>query len=105
MPTIAREVQYKIVSETSIRGRDKLFETLGYSYTVENRHSVTTTWRCSVRNKSMQCPAAVRELASEFARGLREHTHPPQPGSDIAASIACIAKEKAQANPFQFCEA
>ena len=49
----------------------------------------------------MQCTATVRELASEFSRGLREHTHLPQPGSDIAASIACIAKEKAQANPFQ----
>ena len=33
--TTVHEVQYKIVSETSIRGRDKLFDTPGYSYTAK----------------------------------------------------------------------
>jgi hypothetical protein len=101
MPAIVHEVEYKIVSETSIRGKDKLFDTLGYSYTVKKRYSASTTWRCSVRNKSMQCPATVREFGGEFSPGLRDHIHPPLPGSDIAASIACIAKEKAQENPHQ----
>jgi len=49
----------------------------------------------------MPCPATVRELASEFSQGLREHIQPPQPGSDIAASTACIVKEKAREKPFQ----
>ena len=41
----AHIVTYKIVEDTSIRGRDKLFDSVGYSYTLKRRNCQSTTWR------------------------------------------------------------
>ena len=53
------EVTCKIVDESSIRGKTKLFDSVDYSYTIRRQTSQSTTWRCSIRTKSVNCPATI----------------------------------------------
>ena len=94
------EVTYKIVDESSIRGKTKLFDSLGYSYTIKRRTSQSTTWRCSIQTKSVNCPATIREVGQSFLAGPRQHIHQPNPGSSVAASITAICKSTAKDQPF-----
>ena len=64
-------VTYKIVKETSIRGRDILCDSVGYSYTVKRCNTNSSSWRCSVRNKSCTCPASLRQEGAVYFPGGR----------------------------------
>ena len=46
------DVTYRIVSASSNRGGDKLFDSDGYAYTVKRRNRDTVAWRCTVWNKN-----------------------------------------------------
>ena len=89
VPTIAHEVQHKIVSETSIRGRDKLFGTLRYSYTVKKK---VQRFYHMLSPQLLQCMS----LEVNFHEIYGITSIHPQPGSDIAASNPCIAKESSR---------
>ena len=98
----ANVVNYKIVNETSIRGRDKLFDTVGYSYTVKRRtRQCSTTWRCTLRSKTVNCPANIRQEGVTFWPGPREHVHQPSLGQDIVAAISHVSKKQADEHPFR----
>ena len=99
--TGAHVVTYQIVEDTSIRGKDKLFDSVGYSYTVKRRNGQSTTWRCSQRSKAINCGATVRQVGDLYLPGPRDHIHPPVPGSDTAAAIVHVSKVIAQENPFK----
>ena len=43
----AHMVTYKIVEDTSIHGKDKLSDYVGYSYIMKRRSGQSTTWRGS----------------------------------------------------------
>jgi len=67
--TTPHEVQYKIVSNTLIRGRDKLFDSFGYSYTVKKGtvfqlHGVTqsATKACSALLQCMSLAVNVHKV-------------------------------------------
>ena len=92
---------YQIVTGTSTRGKDKAYDSVGYSYTIKRRTAKSTTWRCSYRSSKINCPATVREVGGDWISGAREHVHQPTPGACVAASIATIAKDTAKENPFQ----
>ena len=92
---------YHIVKETSIRGMNKLFDSVGYSYTVKRRNGHCTTWRCSLRSKTVNYPATVRQEEGVFLPGPREHIHQPNLGAAIVASITHECKSKADAHPFK----
>ena len=91
---------YQVVTETSTQGKDKVFDSKGYSYTLKRRTNVSSTWRCSYRSSKINCPATVRETGDEWIPG-RDHTHEPTPGGSVAASIIATAKIQAKNNPFQ----
>ena len=97
----ANVVNYKIVNETSIRGRDKLFDTVGYSYTVKRRTRQCSTWRCTLRSKTVNCPATIRQEGVTFLPGPREHVHQPSLGQDIVAAISHVSKKQADEHPFR----
>ena len=73
---------------------------MGYSYTIKRRTSQSTTWRCSIRTKSVNCPATIRQVGQSFLAGPRQHIHQPNPGSSIAASITAVCKSTAKDQPF-----
>ena len=74
----ANMVTYTIVEDTSLRGKDKLFDSLGYSYTMKRCNGQSTTWRCSQRSKNTNCGATVRQTGDLYIPGSCEHIHPPR---------------------------
>ena len=50
----------------------------------------TATWRCTKRNKRLNCKATVRQTADKFALGPIEHIHGPEIG--LATSLKIKAK-------------
>ena len=99
MIDVSCSLQYEIVFERQVRGKPKLVDTCGYSYTLKYEGSDFTTWTCSVRNKNVTCRASVRQYGDEFWRnstGHSHHTHPPVPVTDVAHRVS--AKVKAAAH-------
>ena len=52
-----RPVQYTIVSTGTQRERSRLHDSLGYMYTVKRKTPRGAYWWCSVRGKTVRCPA------------------------------------------------
>ena len=75
-----QEVKYFIISVSSNHGRDKLANSLGFSYTVKDIKGSTTSWRCTIHNKQVTCRATVHQVSDIFLRGPQPHLHPTQPG-------------------------
>ena len=94
-------VQYEIVESSTQRGRKKLVDGSGYSYTVKRRYSEENAfWMCTVRNKTTSCLATVRQHGMVFTTGPT-HCHQPIVGTDTAAKITRDVKEKAMNNYYQ----
>ncbi|KAK2168929.1 hypothetical protein LSH36_13g15044 [Paralvinella palmiformis] len=78
---------YDIVSDTPIRGRDKLSDGVGYFYTVKRRTPRCTTWRCTLRSKTVNCAATVRPTGHNFVCVPREHVHQPSLGAELSQQL------------------
>ena len=59
-------VTYEIVENTSKRGRRKLKDSQGYSYTLQERRGLVTDWKCSIRPKVNPCRATVGQRGEQF---------------------------------------
>ena len=59
-------VTYEIVENTSKRGRPKLKDSQGYSYTLQGRRGLVTDWQCSIRPKVNPCRATVGQRGDQF---------------------------------------
>ena len=94
-------VTYEIIEEGTQKGKNKLADSEGYTYTVkERRENGNKVWTCSVRNKSVWCKARVTEKPDGFSRGSIPHIHPPQLGAATAARISMAAKKMAASEVF-----
>ena len=101
-PTGPIHLSYQVVQQSSIMGKDKLFNNVGYSYTLKRRAANSKLWRCSVRNKKLICPAAVKQVGeNEFTPNSMEHQHPPKHGAKESAIIAIKSKTAAESKPFE----
>ena len=80
-------VTYEIVENSSKRGRPKLIESQGYSYTLQRRRGLVTEWQCSIRPKVNPCRATVRQRGDQFQCGNHVHNHQAQVGALTAAKI------------------
>ncbi|XP_074658278.1 uncharacterized protein LOC141911197 isoform X2 [Tubulanus polymorphus] len=94
------EITYTKVSSSSQRGQDKLFDSLGFSYTKKRATNSTVHWRCSVRNKLINCKASSIQNATEYSR-LSEHNHPPGASVAVAARISTEVKKRVKENVFR----
>ena len=95
-----QDLQYEIVEASSKRGKRKLVDNCGYSYTWKYDGKGFTTWTCSVRNGTVTCRASVRQEGAHFERLASDHTHPPVPGTDVAHRLIAKVKGAAAANVF-----
>lgn len=57
-------------------------------------------WRCSVRNKKVNCLATVKQIGDTFQAGPKAHIHTSVLGGAIAAKIEKEIKTKAKDNLF-----
>ena len=68
-----------------VHDRDKLADSLGYSYGVKEQNDRHTIWRCSVHNKKTYCLATVWQEGDNSTHGPHPHLHPAEPG--VATTI------------------
>ena len=94
-------VTYEVIKDGSQKGKEKLADNEGYTYTVKaKRANGNRVWTCSVRNKSMWCKASVLEKAGSFTQGSQPHIHSAQLGAATAARISTAVKKIAATKIF-----
>jgi len=91
---------YEVVDEGSQKGKQKLVDSDGYTYTVKRKGTNGTEWTCSVRNKNVHCRATVRQSGDTFVRGPQPHIHDSVLGADIATKLKVAVKQTAAAEVF-----
>ena len=92
---------YQVIPGASRRGKDRLADSLGYTYTHRRTTKTAVHWRCSVRNKVMQCTASIKQEGSCFTPGLSEHCHPPVLGASLASQASVLVKQIASQDVFR----
>ncbi|XP_055959191.1 uncharacterized protein LOC126832014 isoform X1 [Patella vulgata] len=92
-------VVYTQVEAGTSRGKSKLFDNQGFSYTIKTEKK-TTIWRCSKRSGPTRCPATVIQDGDTYQPGLKNHLHPAEPGIQTATKIKVTAKHEAKGNVF-----
>ena len=95
------ELTYRIVEEGTTRRRQKLIDSLGYSYNVKEKGKYTTYWQCTVRPKGNYCHATVKETDGDFVAGQQSHNHQAEVGVFMAAQITTSVKRKGMDNLFK----
>ncbi|KAH3853447.1 hypothetical protein DPMN_095971 [Dreissena polymorpha] len=94
-------ITYEIVESGTKRGAAKLISSDGYSYTKGVTSGERQFWRCSVRNKTVKCPASVKQYRDMFTSGVAGHVHPQDPGATKKMKIAKKVKELARERVFE----
>ncbi|KAK3880427.1 hypothetical protein Pcinc_015110 [Petrolisthes cinctipes] len=56
---LVENITYEKVCASSQRGKQKLMDSRGYSYTFKRETNVGVHWRCAVRNKTVNCSLSV----------------------------------------------
>ena len=83
------EIVYRLLPQASQRGKPKLVDTAGYTYTSQEGAKVLP-WHCSKGPKC--CPATVKMIDGEHWP-MKTHTHEPDPGADMASIIGEEARK------------
>ena len=92
---------YHIEENCSNKGKPKLFDSLGYEYTLHRSTSAHITWRCAIRNKKIKCRVLIKQKKSKFIRPPNQnHCHQPKIGAKAAATVIKNSKLKAAKAPF-----
>ncbi|KAK3108588.1 hypothetical protein FSP39_011475 [Pinctada imbricata] len=92
-------ITYQIVETGTQRAKRKLVSSDGFSYTFKRQYQSSTHWRCSIRNKTVNCPATVVQQGDNF-RVNNSHLHQPQPGIAATVKIQRDIKLQARQNIF-----
>nr|XP_039266068.1 uncharacterized protein LOC120341597 [Styela clava]XP_039266069.1 uncharacterized protein LOC120341597 [Styela clava] len=88
----------------SQRGKAKLHERGGYSYTLYRTNANgTVAWRCSVRRKGNVCPAKVQQKDDEFIRNKAPHSHGPVVGERQHGQLKKLVGKRGLENPYTTC--
>ncbi|KAJ8321492.1 hypothetical protein KUTeg_000956 [Tegillarca granosa] len=95
-------VSYQVLDTGSKRGKPKLVDSHGYTYTVNKETNAGKIyWWCSVRGKHKRCPATVLQTTDTYQPGVHPHSHPGVPGIQSAANIEEQVKSAAVADVFR----
>ena len=102
LSTSCAERTYQIIEQSTKRGRQKLIDSMGYTYNVQRRRGAVTDWQCTVRPQVNPCRATVRQQGPEdFQPGGNSHNHPAQAGAAVAAKVTARVKAKAVEDIFK----
>ncbi|KAG0712897.1 hypothetical protein GWK47_017411 [Chionoecetes opilio] len=89
---------YKILRGASQRGSDLLLQG-GYCYGQDKKLKHGRRWRCTVRNKSIQCKAAVILNGDTIVSNPKPHTCSPKDCAEAIAKIRHHIRNGAKARP------
>lgn len=85
---IPHVIEYEKIESSTQRGKCKLVDNIGHSYTVKRKYGEDNIiWRCTVRNKTTNCLATVRQHGTAFTPGVQNHSHQPFNGIGTAAKV------------------
>ena len=87
-------LQWEVVATGTKRGKPRLHNSDGYTYTVRKSTEKATYWWCSIRQKDNRCPATVTQRGTCFVPGPACHNHHGDPGSLMATKINVKVKER-----------
>lgn len=93
--------QFKLVEDSTKRGRVKLVDSRGYTFNVKRRRVTATDWQCTSRPASNPCRATVVQRGDTFQPSLRSYNHPAQVGAALAAIVSAKVKAKAVRDLFK----
>ena len=82
-------------------GKKRLVDSDGYSYSVKRANGNITGSNCSVRNKTFNCKATVRQEGELFTGGVHLHLNPTVPGQPLTSMIKSCVMAMETANVFQ----
>ncbi|VDI55258.1 Hypothetical predicted protein [Mytilus galloprovincialis] len=77
------------------RGKPKLVDNIGFSYTLKREKNGARTWWCSVRNKTTHCGVILHEKDGVFIPPSIQHNHTAAPGTLTATKIKVTVKQRA----------
>lgn len=96
---------FKIIKDSSQRGKEILVDSLGYKYGVRRHLKTTVHWQCTILPKSNPYGAKFIQTASgSFNPGPKSHNHAPHPGTDLVAKIKKRVKEAARIDIFKLAQ-
>lgn len=96
------EPDYQVIEEGTKRGRPLLVDAKGYTYTQYRTSKSTLSWRCTIRNDKMYCPATVIQRGEDvYERGASLHCHGVDPSAASSARIKREVKQEAMKDIFK----
>ncbi|XP_069189921.1 uncharacterized protein [Procambarus clarkii] len=99
--TLSQDVPltWEIIPTGTRRGKPRLHNSHGYTYTIRKETDFATYWWCSIRQKSNRCFATVIQHGKDFKQGANCHNHLGDPGALATTKVTVAAKERCKANP------
>uniref|UniRef100_K1QHJ6 FLYWCH-type domain-containing protein n=1 Tax=Magallana gigas TaxID=29159 RepID=K1QHJ6_MAGGI len=94
-------VEYYMVDSGTERGKRKLVDSTGFSYTVKKQKNDHVLWRCTKWSKTINCPATIIQDGDDYRPGQKQHIHAGDPGSHIALRIKAEVKQQAKDAKFE----
>ena len=94
-------VTYQILEQGTLRARNKLIDSNGYTYNIRTHSKAATYWQCSVRPKVNRCKASVVQRGDSFCPGKSGHNHAPKTVLNARTRIAARVKQRAVNNPLK----
>ena len=93
------QLEFTVLPASSERGKDKLFDNQGYSFSQEKKSRAgTKRWRCI--QKCCKC-IVLEDIATGKFSQLRTHNHPMKPGNLKNAQIVTKVKTQAAQDLFK----
>lgn len=94
-------ITYQILEQGTLRARNKLIDSNGYTYNIRTHSKAATYWQCSVRPKVNRCKASVVQRGDSFCPGKCGHNHAPKTALNARTRIAARVKRQAVNNPLK----
>lgn len=89
---------YTILPGASQRASDLLIQG-GYIYGKDKKLKSGQRWKCTVRNKSIQCRASVMQSGNSFVCGPQPHTCNPNDCAEALAKVRHYLRKEARSRP------
>ena len=100
--SFVEQEEFQVVESSSQRGKKKLVDGRGFTYTVKRETQKRILWRCSVRSKGNICGCTIgfNHATMEY-RVNGTHHHPPTSGAASHLRLQRDVKSKALADVFR----
>ena len=94
--------EFQVIEGSSQRGKKKLVDSKGYTYTVKRESAKSVLWRCSVRSKGNVCGYTIGFNHTTLVYTVNgAHSHPPPTGAATELRVRRDIRTKAIADVFR----